>query len=42
MPVFAHNPPVLTDHNAIRVGMDFDRTPDGAGRNRLLIVGLVL
>jgi hypothetical protein len=30
--------PVLTDHDAIGIGLNFDRAPDGAGRDRVLVV----
>ena len=32
------DPPVLADHDAVRIGMDLDRTPDGAGGHRVLVV----
>ena len=32
------NAPVLADYDAIRIGMNFDRTPNRAGRNRVLVI----
>ena len=32
------DPPVLADHDAVGIGMDFDRTPDRAGRHRVFVV----
>jgi hypothetical protein len=32
------DPPVLADYDAIRIGMNFDRTPDRTGCHGVLIV----
>ena len=32
------DPPVLADHDAVGIGMDFDRTPDRAGGHRVFVV----
>src|SRR6202167_442363 len=32
------NAPLLADNDAIRIGMNLDRTPDRAGRHRVLVV----
>jgi hypothetical protein len=29
--MFRHDPPILADNDAVGVGMDLDRTSDGAG-----------
>ena len=31
--MLGNNAPILTDHDAIGIGLDLDRTPDGAGRD---------
>src|SRR5262245_52707428 len=36
--MLADDPPVLADYNAIRIGMNLDRTPDRTGRHRVLVV----
>jgi hypothetical protein len=36
--VFGYDPAVLADHDAVGIGMNLDRTPDGAGRHRVLVV----
>jgi hypothetical protein len=30
--------PVLADHDTIGIGVDFDRPPDRAGRDRVLLL----
>src|SRR5258708_37274822 len=37
-PMFGDDPAVLADHDAIGIGMDLDRTPNRAGRHRVLVV----
>ena len=36
--MFGDDAPVLADYDAIRIGMDLDRTPDGAGGYRVFVV----
>src|ERR1700751_3043173 len=36
--MFADDPSVLADHNAIGVGVDVDRPTDGAGADRVFVV----
>jgi hypothetical protein len=36
--MFADDPPVLADHDAIGVGVDVDRPTNGAGADRVLVV----
>jgi hypothetical protein len=36
--MFGHDAPVLADHDAIGVGVDFDRTPNCAGAHRVFVV----
>ena len=36
--MFGDDPPVLTDHDAVRIGMNFDGTPDRAGSDRVFVV----
>src|SRR5262245_32064578 len=36
--VLADDPAVLADHDAVRIGMDLDRSPDRAGGYRVFIV----
>src|SRR5206468_5171595 len=36
--MLADDPPILADHDAIRIGMNLDRTPDRTGRHRVLVV----
>jgi hypothetical protein len=35
---FRDNPTILPDDDAIGIGLDFDRTADGAGVHRLFVV----
>jgi hypothetical protein len=37
-PMFADDPPVLADHDAIGVGVDVDRPTNGAGADRVFVV----
>jgi hypothetical protein len=37
-PMFADDPAVLADHDAIGIGLDLDRAPDRAGGHRVLVV----
>ena len=37
-PMLGHDPPVLADHDTIGVGMDIDRTADGARAHRALVI----
>ena len=32
------DPSILTDHDAVGIGLDLDRAPDGAGCDRVLVV----
>src|ERR1700676_4900876 len=36
--MLSDDPPVLADYDAIRIGMNLDRTPDRTGRHRVSIV----
>jgi hypothetical protein len=36
--MLSDDPPILADHDAIRIGMNFDRSSDGTGRHRVLVV----
>ena len=36
--MFGDDAAVLADHHAIGVGLDLDRSPDGAGADRVLVV----
>src|ERR1700685_1293289 len=36
--MFSNDPPVLADHDAVGIGMDFDWTTDCTGRHRVLVV----
>ncbi|MEA2907485.1 MAG: hypothetical protein QOI12_4872 [Alphaproteobacteria bacterium] len=36
--MFGHDPPVLADHDAVRIGMDLDRTPDSTGGHGVFVV----
>jgi hypothetical protein len=36
--MFADDPPVLADHDAIGVGVDVDRPTNGAGADRVFVV----
>jgi hypothetical protein len=36
--VVGNNPPILTDDDAIGIGVDIDRTADGAGIDRIFVV----
>jgi hypothetical protein len=36
--MFANDPAVLADDDAIGIGMDFDRPTDGAGSDRVFVV----
>ena len=36
--MFGHDPTVLADHDAVGIGVNLDRPPDCAGRNRVLVV----
>ena len=36
--MLADNPPLLANHDAIGIGVDFDRPPDGAGIDRVFVV----
>ena len=35
--MFSDDPPVLADHGAVGIGMDFDRTPDGIGGHGVFV-----
>lgn len=36
--MLGNDAPVLTDYDALVIGMDLDRAPDGAGRDRVFVV----
>jgi hypothetical protein len=36
--MFGDDPPVLADHDAVRIGMDLDRPADRAGGHRIFVV----
>ena len=36
--MLGYDPSILADHDAIGVGVDVDRTTDGAGADRVLVV----
>src|SRR6266700_1402682 len=36
--MFSDDPPILADHDAVRIGVNFDRTTDCAGSYRVLVV----
>ena len=36
--MLAHDVPVLADHDAVGIGMHFDRPANGTGRDRVLVV----
>src|SRR5437870_13810087 len=36
--MFGNNPPVLADHDAVRIGMDFDGTANSTGGYRVFVV----
>jgi hypothetical protein len=36
--MLAHDPPVLADHDALGIGVNFDRPPDGMRRHRVSVI----